>query len=297
MSSTPFELNVQLAFLGIVGVQSQTSVYSNPETLKNYMIRHVKSQRINGSAALALPKSTTTVKYVALTPNGQRAYEANLAASRYQIDRLLLAQEELKWTTARTNILYNMMGQNAKANDTSKVTALEKALVDLTRKNLNTRAVVFTQFRPVQSLVNDMVKRLGIKLYWFDGSTPTKKRDDAIRSFQSMTGRAVFSITTNTGSVGITLTAASHVFMMEPCINPSDETQAAGRIHRLGQTKNVSGRCFCVAICIFFSHVSVPQHSQPSLPRLSVFFIFRYSDKVCSPEYSGNQHCAIAQGD
>ena len=41
------------------------------------------------------------------------------------------------------------------------------------------------------------------------------------------------------GAVGITLTAASRVYLMEPCIDPATEVQAAGRIHRLGQTKDV----------------------------------------------------------
>jgi len=38
--------------------------------------------------------------------------------------------------------------------------------------------------------------------------------------------------------VGITLTAANRIFLMEPCIDPAQEIQAAGRIHRLGQTKD-----------------------------------------------------------
>ena len=49
----------------------------------------------------------------------------------------------------------------------------------------------------------------------------------------------VFVITIKAGAMGITLTAASAVFLMEPAIDPALEIQAAGRIHRLGQTKNV----------------------------------------------------------
>ena len=49
----------------------------------------------------------------------------------------------------------------------------------------------------------------------------------------------VFVITMRTGAVGITLTAASTVYLMEPSLDPGTEMQAAGRIHRLGQTKKV----------------------------------------------------------
>jgi len=42
------------------------------------------------------------------------------------------------------------------------------------------------------------------------------------------------------GQCGITLTAASRVYLLEPCVLPSDEVQAAGRISRLGQTKAIS---------------------------------------------------------
>lgn len=45
-------------------------------------------------------------------------------------------------------------------------------------------------------------------------------------------------VTLRSGSVGITLTAASRVYLLEPCLDPAVEVQAAGRIHRLGQDKS-----------------------------------------------------------
>ena len=76
------------------------------------------------------------------------------------------------------------------------------------------------------------------------GGTSANDRDKHIRTFQSGLGKrgapaTVFVITTRSGNVGITLTAATRVYLMEPMLDPGTEVQAAGRIHRLGQTKDV----------------------------------------------------------
>jgi SNF2 family DNA or RNA helicase len=80
-----------------------------------------------------------------------------------------------------------------------------------------------------------------IELFEFAGSNAPRRRDDAIRQFQSQSFHkpAVFVITLGSGNVGITLTAASRVYLLEPSIDPSTHLQAAGRIHRLGQNKAV----------------------------------------------------------
>ena len=55
------------------------------------------------------------------------------------------------------------------------------------------------------------------------------------QSEQNAGGARVFIVTYATAAVGITLTAANRVFLLEPCQDPGQEAQAAGRIHRLGQ--------------------------------------------------------------
>ena len=63
------------------------------------------------------------------------------------------------------------------------------------------------------------------------------------------------------GNCGITLTSATRVFLMEPCLDPGHEVQCAGRIHRLGQTKRVLCKRYCVkdtfesAVCLFHDQV------------------------------------------
>ena len=84
----------------------------------------------------------------------------------------------------------------------------------------------------------------GFDVYEVSGAVQGEKRHRAIRDFQSSGERragrpALFVITVKTGAVGITLTAASRVYMFEPALDPAAEVQMAGRIHRLGQTKDV----------------------------------------------------------
>jgi len=67
-----------------------------------------------------------------------------------------------------------------------------------------------------------------------------KKRAKAIEAFQNDPPTTVFLLSVRSGAVGITLTAASIVYMMEPCLNPALEEQAIGRVHRMGQTRPVT---------------------------------------------------------
>ena len=72
------------------------------------------------------------------------------------------------------------------------------------------------------------------------------QRTKAIERFQTDASVAVFLLSCRSGAVGINLTAASHVFLMEPVLNPGIEVQAIGRAWRMGQTRNVSVKRFVV---------------------------------------------------
>lgn len=238
MAASAGELVSQCKFLHMPA-DLTVALQESPDALKKHMIRHTKSQPIGGSKALALPKVNTTITMVAMTQDERTKYEAAIRDNIRQLRRLK-RRVECGWFYLTNTVLYNLSGPMISA-DSSKVQKLEKALLNLQSREPNMRAVVFTQLRRVCHHINTMVKKHGFQLYSFTGTTAAKQRDMAIREFQAAktTGPAVFVITTGAGSVGITLTAASHVFLMEPCVNPSDEVQMAGRIHRLGQTKQV----------------------------------------------------------
>eukprot|EP00959_Pyramimonas_sp_CCMP1952_P158859 3322587-Pyramimonas_sp.AAC.1 len=67
------------------------------------------------------------------------------------------------------------------------------------------------------------------------GGMPLKKRAQAIASFQNDPPTTVFLLSVRSGAVGINLTSASHVFLLEPCLNPALSEQAVGRAWRMGQ--------------------------------------------------------------
>ena len=93
------------------------------------------------------------------------------------------------------------------------------------------RAVVFTQQLEVCDTCVRGLEQDGFDVYQFTGSSDSNKRDAAIRNFQNTASQrpAVFVITLRSGNVGITLTAASRVYLLEPALDPAVEVQAAGK--------------------------------------------------------------------
>lgn len=204
--------------------------------LKKFMSRHTKDQRINGRAALALPASSTETVTVSMTPNDFHMYQqAMYHISSYTLSEM--QQRGAKTATFELRVAHALLG----IQSPTKIGLLISDLQQLRLSEPNLRVVIFTQYKATfQRCISELAKT-GIMVSKFSGSTSAKHRDEAIRSFQSAgMGPRAFVVTLPAGSVGMTLTAATRVYLMEPCINPATEVQAAGRIHRLGQTSNVT---------------------------------------------------------
>jgi len=103
----------------------------------------------------------------------------------------------------------------------------------------NHKALVFSQFLGMLALIRQKLEELGIKYEYFDGSTSAPDRERAIQSFQNDDSIRVFLISLKAGGVGLNLTAADYVYIVDPWWNPAVEQQAIDRTHRIGQTKNI----------------------------------------------------------
>ncbi len=101
------------------------------------------------------------------------------------------------------------------------------------------KALIFSQFLGMLALIKAKLEELGIKYEYFDGSTSAPDRQTAIESFQNNDEIRVFLISLKAGGVGLNLTAADYVYIVDPWWNPAVEQQAIDRTHRIGQTKNI----------------------------------------------------------
>ncbi|HAS87937.1 MAG TPA: hypothetical protein DCS48_01315 [Desulfovibrio sp.] len=101
------------------------------------------------------------------------------------------------------------------------------------------KVLVFSQFTKFLKLIREEFESEGIEYEYLDGRTPLKTRKKRVTNFQSPDGPPVFCISLKAGGVGLNLTAADYVFIMDPWWNPAVESQAVDRTHRIGQTKNV----------------------------------------------------------
>ncbi|HET9225014.1 MAG TPA: SNF2-related protein, partial [Roseiflexaceae bacterium] len=99
------------------------------------------------------------------------------------------------------------------------------------------RALVFSQFVQMLSLVREALDARGIPYAYLDGQTRDRQR--VVDSFQNDDSLPFFLISLKAGGVGLNLTAADYVIHIDPWWNPAVEMQATDRTHRIGQDKPV----------------------------------------------------------
>ena len=103
----------------------------------------------------------------------------------------------------------------------------------------SSKALVFSQFTSTIDWLKGRLTEHGFGYRTISGSMPLPQRAKAIDAFQKDPPTTVFLLSVRSGAVGINLTAASHVFLLEPMLNAALEAQAVGRCWRMGQAREV----------------------------------------------------------
>lgn len=99
------------------------------------------------------------------------------------------------------------------------------------------KSLVFSQFTSMLAIVRQHLDAKGIKYAYLDGQT--RKRKQVVDEFQTDPDTKIFLISLKAGGLGLNLTAAEYVFLLDPWWNPAVEAQAIDRAHRVGQTRRV----------------------------------------------------------
>jgi len=99
------------------------------------------------------------------------------------------------------------------------------------------KVLVFSSFVKMLTIVKEEFEKKGINYSYLDGKT--KNREKIVSKFQNSEEAEAFLISIKAGGLGLNLTSADYVFIVDPWWNPAVEMQAMDRAHRIGQKKKV----------------------------------------------------------
>ncbi len=206
--------------------------------IKPFMLRRHKKQ-----VAKDLPEKIETIQYCQMSEEQEKIYEETKAFIRNQLlsevgsggikkSSILVLQGLTKLRQLANNPL---MVDESYTGDSGKDRDVMYKLLDVVNEGYKT--LVFSQFVKHLSLIAKKLGEQNIPYLYLDGST--KNRMELVEKFQNEEREKVFLISLKAGGVGLNLTAAEYVFMLDPWWNPAIEAQAVDRAHRIGQTNTV----------------------------------------------------------
>ena len=204
--------------------------------IRPFLLRRTKSL-----VAADLPPKQEQVLDVTLAPKHRRIYDTHLQRERQEVLGLVDDFERNRIAIFGALTRLRQLSLDAALVDPAQ-DAVGSAKLDVLVEHLHElaaeghRALVFSQFTGYLGRVRDRLAREGIGAAYLDGST--RDRGAVIEDFRR--GDApVFLISLKAGGVGLTLTEADYVFVLDPWWNPAVEAQAVDRAHRIGQQKPV----------------------------------------------------------
>ncbi|MEZ4654976.1 MAG: DEAD/DEAH box helicase [Candidatus Eisenbacteria bacterium] len=207
--------------------------------VRPFVLRRTKEQ-----VATDLPSRSELVLECNLTGAQRRFYER---LRRHYQASLLERVDRDGWDKSRMQVLEallrlrqaachpGLIDATRRSEPSAKLDVLLSRLEELLAEGH--KALVFSQFTRFLGIVRAELTARGIVHEYLDGQT--RDRADRVRRFQESSDVGVFLISLKAGGVGLNLTAADYVFLLDPWWNPAVEAQAIDRAHRIGQTKPV----------------------------------------------------------
>jgi SNF2 family DNA or RNA helicase len=202
---------------------------------KPFILRRLKREVLP-----ELPPRTDMILEVELDPAERDVYAAVRAATLRDViakleegGSVLPALEAL--LRLRQAACHPALVPGQEAASSSKIEALLENLEEIAAEGH--KALVFSQWTSLLDLVEPHLAAANLGFDRLDGQT--RDRASVVANFQSESGPPVLLTSLKAGGTGLNLTAADHVFLLDPWWNPAVEDQAADRAHRIGQERPV----------------------------------------------------------
>jgi SNF2 family DNA or RNA helicase len=207
--------------------------------LRPFVLRRTKAE-----VASELPERIEQTLYIELSKAEKTHYQELVKHYRASLQKKVAAHGLERSTPHVLEALLRLrqaachqglLDQKRRSEPSAKLEVLLAHLEELVERGL--KSLVFSQFTSFLAIVRQELDARGIVYEYLDGETSDRK--SRVENFQSETGPKVFLISLKAGGVGLNLTQAEYVFLLDPWWNPAVEAQAIDRAHRIGQTRRV----------------------------------------------------------
>jgi SNF2 family DNA or RNA helicase len=204
--------------------------------IKPFVLRRLKTQ-----VATDLPDKIENIRYTHMTPEQEKLYEETKSYFRNQLLEDYNGENQLLLIQGLTKL--RQIANHPKLVDSDCEVASGKLddvlyMIDeiISEKH---KILIFSQFVKYLDLFRNKLDDKKIAYRYIDGSISSKDRQAEVSAFQNNEETKVFLISLKAGGVGLNLTAADYVFILDPWWNPAIENQAIDRAHRIGQKNTV----------------------------------------------------------
>ncbi|UTX49244.1 DEAD/DEAH box helicase [Chryseobacterium sp. MA9] len=254
VENSTFDLYSQLSFAcpGLLGSKQYfKDIYAIPIDKFEYSKRAVELQqkikpfilrRTKKQVAKELPEKTETVIYCEMNAEQRKIYDAyekelrEFIAANDDDDLNKNSMHVLTGLTRLRQICNSpvLMKEGYSGENAVKIEILMEQILG---KSKDHKILVFSQFVGMLDLIKTQLERRNIQFEYLTGQT--KDRGERVANFQKNDDIRVFLISLKAGGVGLNLTQADYIYLVDPWWNPAAENQAIDRSYRIGQTKNV----------------------------------------------------------
>jgi superfamily II DNA or RNA helicase len=217
----------------------------NDEAAKERLFKRVRPfflRRTKEEVTPDLPPLTEQLFLSEMTNKQRSRYEEVKSAVRNEILQLfddpktrLLAIQSL--TKLRQIANHPILENSNYIGDAGKIEDV-MAQWDTLKKDGH-KVLFFSSFTKHLQLYKNLFDQNKTPYCWLTGSTPASDREGIIQTFQENKQIQAFFCSIKAGGVGLNLTSASYVFLLDPWWNPAAEDQAIARAHRIGQQQSV----------------------------------------------------------